>query len=174
MNNQGRLINAIIILAVSMTACTFILLALEGKPFKPAAFSLSSSSEINTSISNTTVGTRNGITPDKWKSIEITYSTAIHQITNSRTTGTLNDNYHFVICDGSSGCIDGQILATTTWYDQLSIHNLVLSKDTIRICIISPSGQYKPTPWQSNRLESLVNCLVRHCNIQLDQIRTVK
>ncbi len=174
MNNQGRLINAILILIVSMTAGTFILLALEGKPFKPAAFSLSSSSEINTSLSHATVGTKNGILPDTWKSIEITYSSSIHEINKNRTTGSLNNNYHFVICDGSAESVDGQILATTTWYNQIPIQDILFASDTIRICIISPSGQYKPTPWQSNRLESLVNCLVKHCNIPLDQIRTVK
>ena len=174
MNNQGRLINAILLLAVSMTAGTFILLAFEGKPFKPVAFSLSSSSEINTTVSRATVGTKDGITQGKWKSIEITYSTSLHEIQNSRTTGNLNIKNHFVICDGTSGCVDGQILATTTWYNQMPIQDALFSKDTIRICIISPSGQFKPTPWQSNRLESLVNCLVKHCNIPMDQIRTVK
>ena len=174
MNNQGRLINAILLLIVSMTAGTFILLALEGKPFKPAAFSLSSSSEINTTLSRATVGTKDGIIPEKWKAIEIAYSTSIHEIHNSRTTGSLNNNYHFVICDGSEGSIDGQILATKTWYTQMAIQDIIFPTDTIRICIISPSDIYKPTPWQSNRLESLVNCLVKHCNIPIDQIRTVK
>ena len=174
MNNQGRLINAILLLVVSMTAGTFLLLALEGKPFKPVAFSLSSSSEINTNVSRETVGTKEGIIPEIWKGIEITYSTSVNEIINSRTTGVLNETNHFIICDGTAECIDGQILATTRWYDQLPVKDHLFSNDIIRICIISPSGQFKPTPWQSNRLESLVNCLVKHCNISLDQIRTVK
>ena len=172
MNNQGRLINAIVILTVSMTVGTLLLLVLEGKPLTPVAFSLSSSSEINTSVSRETVGTKNGILPDAWEKIEISYINSAREIANSRTTGNLDLANHFVICNGSNGTIDGQILATTTWYNQKNVND-PLNSNVIKICMITDSS-YKPTPWQFNKLESLVKCLARHCSIPLDQIQTVK
>ncbi len=173
MNNQGRLVNAIIILMVSMTAGALVLLALEGKPLKPVAFSLSSSSEINTNVSRETIGTRNGITPDKWANIEITFSSDYNEVVNRATTGPLDTENHFVICDGSHNSIDGQIIATTTWYNQNSVNDPFAS-DVIRVCMLSGNGSFKPTPWQYNRLESLVNRLAKHCNIPLNHISTVK
>ncbi|MBN2064338.1 MAG: N-acetylmuramoyl-L-alanine amidase [Sedimentisphaerales bacterium] len=173
MNNQGRLKNAFIILIISMSAGALILMALEGKPLKPVAFSLSSSSEVNTALPKATVGTRNGIVPGKWHTIEITFSSSYADIVNTRTTGELDKFAHFVICDGTNDSVDGQILATTSWFDQKAAA-LNPTGNIIRICLITPEGCFKPTPWQYNRLESLVKCLTRHCNIPSNQIVTVK
>ncbi len=173
MNNQGRLINAIVILMVSMTTGALVLLSLEGKPLTPVAFSLSSSNEISTNLSRETLGTRSGINTDQWSFIEISFSSSYGEILNKSTVGELDLKNHFVICDGSNDNTDGHIIPTSKWYNQKQVDG-PLAKNVIKICLLSENGKYKPTPWQYNRLESLVNRLAKHCNIPLNHISTVK
>ncbi len=174
MANQGRLLKVMFFLMVAMTSGTLLLLALEGKPINPVAFSLSSQSR---SVSlQSVLGTESGITPGKWKTIEIFYQANNGNLGRSGLSGEFRDGYHFVISDGYIGD-DGQIYVSPRWemqYDCLDSGKISRYPGKIKICVISQTGRLSGTPWQGTQLEDLLASLHRHCQIEKRDIKIVK
>ncbi len=164
MMNQGRLVTVIITLMVSMTVGAVILLALEGTPLKPMAFSLSSETRLANSPS--TLVTDSKIQPERWQSIEVAYEPADQLAPwNGQLSPRLARQYHFVIDNGRCGA-DGQIYASCGWLEQSPAFDPIRQTSLdglVRICLLAPSGRHQSTPQQARQLEALIFTLQRHC-----------
>ncbi len=166
MVNQGRLVRVMLVLMASMTAGALTLLALEGKPIRPMAFSLTSETRLNPV--HKVLGLSEAIAPGRWNKVEISYEPNNGQLTDQLgLTGLLARNYHFVISDGSGGA-DGQIFASPQWIKQQQCNpdSGISEKHTIRICLIGDPNVQKSTPNQARQLEALVSSLIRYCHME--------
>lgn len=163
--NHGRLLKVLAVLVATMTGGALVLLALEGRPIKPMAFSLSSQTQLR-SI-HTVLGTEVGVELGAWERIEI--DTRGHQGELSQKNGLsgLALEYHFVIADGSTGK-DGEIYASNRWTKQLPCYLPGRSgtSKTIRICLITHPERPGTTGRQARQLEDLVSTLLRYCQIE--------
>lgn len=166
MVNQGRLAKVLFALMGAMTLGTFVLLLMENQPIEPMEFSLSSPAQMRSIPS--VLGTEPGIELADWTRVEVCYRRNEQQLTADRgLVGDFNRTYHFVISDGSVGC-DGQIFASHRWTKQLTCidtNGLPVSQGSIRICMVGDPEYSVSTPSQAQKLEQLVTCLVRHCQL---------
>ena len=166
MLNQGRLLKAILLLMVAMTAGALILLALEGKPIRrvPMGYSLHSQSQLNSF--DIDLQTEVGLELGRWRDIKV-YFELDNGSLSSRfgPTGTLAISYHFVISNGGVGK-DGQIYPTNRWRSQLPCLNTPAgSERTLRVCLLRDSVDSKQTLNQSRQLDILQSKLVKFCRI---------
>ncbi|MCK4629058.1 MAG: hypothetical protein KAT56_08635 [Sedimentisphaerales bacterium] len=166
MLNQGRLLKAVLLLMVAMTAGALILLALEGKPIRrvPMGYSLLSQSRLNSF--DIDLQTEVGLELGRWQDIKVYF-----ELDNGRLssrfgpTGTLAISYHFVISNGSTGR-DGQIYPTNRWRSQMPCLNTSTgSERTLRICLLRDSAKSKQTGNQGSQLDILQSKLVKLCQI---------
>lgn len=164
MGSHGRLITVIVVLMVSMTGGALVLLALEGKPIKPMAFSLSS--EIQMRSINQVMGTDAGIQAGRWKRVEICYEASKeHPMKGDQLSPGLTMQYHFIIGDGRNGQ-DGEVYASHRWIKQYSCLDPAINQSdegTIRVCLMGNPSVHRSTPRQARQLETLVSNLNRHC-----------
>ena len=166
MVSQGRMVRVMVLLMAAMTAGALVLLALEGKPIKPMAFSLSSQTRLRSA--HVALATKAAIEPGRWEDqIEVSYA-CNNGALSSQVGPALSMNYHFVISDGSVGQ-DGQIFATTRWTKQLGCPvpgDSPQANHTIRICLICDGAPADPSPRQRQQLETLVCSLGKHCQTE--------
>ena len=165
MVDQGRLAKVIFALMAAMTGGALILLALEGQPIEPMAFSLSSQTQITTIAD--ILYTENGIDSQRWQQISICYRNNNDQVSEQLgVTGDLAVNFHFVLADGSTAT-DGQIFPSRQWQRQMPCIFGSGGQDdhTIKICLLGDTRNPIRTPAQAQNLEQLVANLVRHCRI---------
>ena len=165
MVDQGRLAKVIFSLMAAMTGGALLLLALEGKPIKPMAYSLSSQTEL-TGL-NDALGLEAGIDPAPWNRIEITYRANDGQLSDEYDlTGKLAMQYHFVVSDGSAGA-DGHVFTSPRWNRQLPCLPLddIDARRVIKMCIIADPASPYQTPSQARNLENLVDRLRRQCHV---------
>lgn len=150
----------------AMTTGALILLAFEGKPIKPMAFSLSSQTPLKSVHS--VLGTQAGIELGHWQQIEVSYESNQGRLSaGNGPTGSLTMAYHFIISNHATG-MDGQIFATYRWARQLECINLKNSSNfprIIRICLIVEPDDDLITPQQSRQIEKLVSSLKKYCQI---------
>jgi len=164
MVRQGRPARVILCLMAAMTIGAIVLLALEGKPIKPMAFSLAS--QVRLPALDSALGARAKLEPGRWSRLEMCYRPNNGQLSRRHgLTGELAAEYHFVIANGN-GAEDGEILASRRWVQQRSCPAAGDSPEarrTIRICLIRDEGQAAITERQVQQLEALVASLSRHC-----------
>jgi hypothetical protein len=175
MVNQGRLVRVMFVLVAAMTTGALVLLALEGKPIKPMAFSLSSQTRLSSFSSlNAILDTDTALKSGHWQRIELSYQPNNGQLSGSLgLTGELARQYHFVISDGSAGH-DGDVYTSQWWLNQKPCYQAsgaVDSQGLIKICLISSPDHPKGSPWQARKLETLVSGLIKRC--QLSQYSVV-
>lgn len=157
-----------LLLVGAMTVGALTLLALEGKPIQPMPFSLASQSELSSLQS--ALGTEAGVEPGRWQRIEIAYRAGNLPVSDAAgISGELALRYHFVIT-GSEDPADARIFASHRWTQQLACLNPTqgpYDARTIRVCLLTSDPE---TPLGSARqnaqLESLIDHLVRHCQIR--------
>lgn len=148
-----------------MTGGALVLLAFEGQPIKPMAFSLSSQTQV-TSLADV-LDTDNGINSQMWQRISVCYRDNDGQVSEQHgVTGDLAVNFHFVLGDGST-TTDGQIYTSGQWRRQLPVVSGSGDRDdrTIKICLLGNARNPITTPAQARSLEQLVANLVKHCQI---------
>jgi len=166
MLNQGRLLKAILLLMVAMTAGALILLALEGKPVRrvPMGYSLLSQSRLNSF--DIDLQTEVGLELGRWRDIKVYFESNNGRLSSRfGPTGTLAISYHFVISNGSTGK-DGQIYPTNRWRSQLPCLNTSSgSERTLRVCLIRDTTRSKQTDNQGSQLDILQGKLVKLCRI---------
>jgi len=155
MLDQGRLLRVVFVLMAALTVGAMVLLALEGKPIKPTAFSLAGEPQLNPV--HTALATQAGIKPGRWHCFEVLYE--------RHDSPAVAMSYHFVIGNGENKQ-DGQIYSTHHWDKQLACSNTPDAEHTIRICLISKSAEPGSTPRQKRRLNALVKYLVEQCQIE--------
>ncbi len=168
MADQGRLIRVIFLLMAAMTMGALTLLALEGKPIKPMAYSLSG--QIGSPAIHKVLGAEVGIESDRWQKVEIfrrSNNGPNGRLSSLGPVGSFAMEYHFVISGGEIG-YDGQIYASPRWSRQ---ENCLTSENTsdlngvVRICLIAKPGQSNGTSSQHCQLKLLVASLKRHCQM---------
>jgi len=168
MLNQGRLLKAILLLMVAMTAGALILLALEGKPIRPVPMGYSLHSQCRLNSSDIDLQTEVGLELGRWRDIKV-YFELNNGCLSSRfgPTGTLAISYHFVISNsGNSTGKDGQIYPTNRWRSQLPCLNVPAgSERTLRVCLLRDSAESKQTVIQGRQLDILQSKLVKLCQI---------
>ncbi len=168
MLNHGRLIKVMLLLMMAMTAGALILFALEGRPIKPTAFSLSSHYRMP-EIRNT-LGIPHDVDLGQWRDIEISYQYNNGQLTDGgRLSGSFSSQYHLVI---NSSMIDGQgpIFASPKWSSQSSCDlpdRSLGTPQTIRICVVITSTNENGTSKQVRLLETLVSYLAKHFRVDV-------
>lgn len=169
MDTQGRLAKVMLALVGAMTLGALILVALEGQPLKPLPFSLAS--QIELPAVDLAAGTETGISPGKWRRIEVFWRHAGDACTSK---GHLDQEflraYHFIIDDGSLA-VDGRIHVSNLWKQQLACASgpQTGSGETIRICLMvsqNERGKLASTGKQKQQLDALVSMLVRFCQIE--------
>jgi len=175
MVNQGRLVRVMFVLVAAMTTGALVLLALEGKPIKPMAFSLSSQIRLSSFSSlDAILDTDTALKSGHWQHIEFSYQPNDGQLSGSLgLTGELARQYHFVISDGSAGH-DGDVYTSPQWLEQKPCYRTdgtVEPQGTIKICLISAPAYPKGSQWQIRKLETLVSGLIKRC--QLSQYSVV-
>jgi len=169
MANHGRLMRVIFLLMAAMTTGALTLLALEGKPIKPMAYSLSGQTRL--SAAHKALGAEIGIASDRWQKVEVFHrsnNSPTGQLSSLGPVGSFAMEYHFVISDGSVGQ-DGQIYAAPRWTRQenclSSLSDTSVINGVVRICLIAKPDEPGATPVQRNQLQSLIASLKRHCQM---------
>jgi hypothetical protein len=155
-----------------------VLLALEGKPIKPMAFSLSSQTRLSSlSSSNAVLDTDTALKPGHWQRIEFSCRPNNGQLSGRfGLTGELARQYHFVISDGSAGH-DGDVYTSPQWLNQKPCYQAggtVDSQDVIKICLINSPSHPKGSPWQARKLETLVSGLIKRCQLSRHSVTPAK
>ena len=175
MVNQGRLVKVMFVLVAAMTTGALVLLALEGKPIKPMAFSLSSQTQL--SSSHAVLDTDTALKPGHWRSIEFSYQPNNGQLSGRfGLTGEMARQYHFVISDGSVGH-DGDIYTSGRWRSQKRCYKAngkVDSQNIIKICLINSASHPKGSPWQARKREILVSRLIKRCQLSQHSVVSAK
>ena len=167
MVGQGRLAKVIVSLIVAMILGAVVLLALEGKPIRPMAFSLSS--QVQLPALEQALGAKGEIEPGRWSRIELSYRPNKGQLSRRHgLTGELAVGYHFVVANGN-GAEDGEIFASHGWVEQRRCPDGDGAGDerTIRVCLVRDTDQPAITERQLQQLETLLGSLNRHCRGQL-------
>lgn len=168
-----------LLLMAAMTAGALMLLALQGKPIKPMAFSLSSQIQLTAApnLLDAQLSTPT-IDPDLWRRIEICYRTsnapeALAPVAAQQgLAAALALEYHFVIDSGHAGGLDGQIYVSSAWTEQRPCLyrsdrlDLPTPQDTIRICLIRGAQQTAATSAQGQQLEALMSSLTSNCRTE--------
>ena len=165
MLDQGRLAKVMFALLAAMIGGAFLLLALEGKPIKPMAFSLSSQTQLTTAYD--ALDTKTTLNGSRWNRIEVCCRPNDGQLTARHgLTGDLALKFHFVIADAAAGD-DGAVFTSPRWTHQRATINCPPERTkTIRICLIGNPTNPLRTSAQARSLDQLLNSLVRHCDIK--------
>ena len=166
MLDQGRLAKVMFALLAAMTGGAFLLLAFEGKPIKPMAFSLSSQTQLTTVYD--AIDTQTTLNNGRWNRIEVCCRPNHGQLTDRHgLTGDLALKFHFVIADADAAEEDGAVVTSSRWTRQISTIDCQPEKSrTIRICLIGNPANPLRTSAQARSLDQLLNSLVRHCDIK--------
>jgi hypothetical protein len=169
MSKQPRVVKVLTALLASMTVGAFVLMALGNNPPSKGPFSLSAYYRLD-SVDHA-VRSKACQSPHRWNSIEIFFSGT--KAGNALpTAGTLDQNSHFIICNGRGGG-DGEIQATEQWQKQWSIRpgrTWQGSDKTVRICLVGDGASVQPTDCQLKRLEMLLEALCRKFSIPADSV----
>ncbi len=154
-------------LLVSMTAGAIVLMALSGKPPTAGPFSLSTYIGLG-NLDPIEKVLRSHVRQDsqRWDSIEVYYSGGQSEyieklFCKSGLSGDEGLNCHFVVANGRGG-INGQILPTRRWQEQLSAapdRNRWGGNKTIRICVVADGKSERATEYQVLRVEALIGKL---------------
>ncbi|MHC4463489.1 MAG: peptidoglycan recognition protein family protein [Planctomycetota bacterium] len=164
-----------VILLVSMTVGAIVLMALGNNPPSAGAFCLSRYYSLDPV--EKTIMSRAAQSSGRWNYIEIYYSgTKAGNIGQLASLSGLADskdiNCHFVVCNGLGGG-NGQIQTTEKWQRQWSVipgrawHG---NGQTIRICVIADGKTARPTDFQIQSIEALVEALDRKYDILPESI----
>ena len=169
MHHQGRLLKVMLTLVVAMTSGSLILLALEGKPIQPGPYSLYV--ERNLTPVETALHTEIPIEPGRWNRIDVSYLPNQGQFSPQLgLTGEYAQKYHIVIPDESTEP-NNHICSSYRWTKQLACFdppNGLLDHQVIKICLLTNNNnnQNACTPIQVQQLQSVVDYLIKTCNIE--------
>ncbi|MBI9015866.1 MAG: N-acetylmuramoyl-L-alanine amidase [Phycisphaerae bacterium] len=172
MAGHGRSYTVLALLLVSMGFGTIVLMKLEGKPFKPMPYSLSSQTRQTQNVGSI-LSTNQDIKVEDWSQIEVVLASSDkYQGQEDALRNNLSNQYHFVVSNGFFGA-DGQIFRTRCWSNQSlckSNYSFDDTRKTIRICVLSSSDCPKGTANQYRRLEELVSTLTNYYDIEKDNV----